>query len=55
MLKRMCLEQPRYWDCYLTPVLFAYREAPHESLGGFSPFELLYDCMAEKLEVPCKS
>ena len=42
MLKRMCSEQPRYWDRYLTPVLFGYREAPHGSLGGFSPFELLY-------------
>merc|ERR1711893_365423 len=42
MLKRMCAEQPRDWDRYLAPLLFAYREAPHESLGGFSPFELLY-------------
>ena len=42
MLKRMCSEQPREWDRYLAPLLFAYREAPHESMGGFSPFELLY-------------
>lgn len=42
MLKRMCAEQPKDWDRYLAPLLFAYREAPHESLGGFSPFELLY-------------
>ena len=42
MLKRMCAEQPRDWDRYLAPLLFAYREAPHESLGGFSPFEMLY-------------
>ena len=42
MLKRMCNEQPKDWDRYLIPLLFAYREAPHESLGGFSPFELLY-------------
>ena len=42
MLKRMCAEQPRQWDRYLAPLLFVYREAPHESLGGFSPFELLF-------------
>ena len=41
MLKRMCSERPRDWDRYLAPLLFAYREAPQESLG-FSPFELLY-------------
>ena len=41
MLRRMCLERPREWDRYLPAVLFAYREAPQESLG-FSPFELLY-------------
>ena len=41
MLKRMCSERPRDWDRYLSAVLFAYREAPQESLG-FSPFELLY-------------
>ena len=37
----MCSERPRDWDRYLSAVLFAYREAPQESLG-FSPFELLY-------------
>ena len=41
MLKRMCSERPRDWDRYISPLLFAYREAPQESLG-FSPFELLY-------------
>ncbi|XP_038057353.1 uncharacterized protein LOC119728962 [Patiria miniata] len=41
MLKRMCSEKPNDWDRYLPAVLFAYREAPQESLG-FSPFELLY-------------
>ena len=41
MLKRMCSERPRDWDRYVSPLLFAYREAPQESLG-FSPFELLY-------------
>ena len=29
------------WDEYLPYLLFAYREAPQESIG-FSPFELLY-------------
>ena len=41
MLKRMCAEKPKHWDRYINALLFAYREAPHESLG-FSPFELLY-------------
>ena len=41
MLKRMCAERPRDWDRYINPLLFAYREAPNESLG-FSPFELLF-------------
>ena len=41
MLMRMCAEQPKDWDKYIDPLLFAYREAPQESLG-FSPFELLY-------------
>ena len=41
MLKRLCAERPRDWDHYLSALLFAYREAPHESTQ-FSPFELLY-------------
>ena len=41
MLKRLCAERPKDWDKYLNPVLFAYRDAPQESLG-FSPFELVY-------------
>ena len=41
MLMRMCAERPKDWDKYIDPLLFAYREAPQESLG-FSPFELLY-------------
>ena len=41
MFMGMCAEKPRDWDRYLSAVLFAYREAPQESLG-FSPFELLY-------------
>ena len=41
MLMRMCAERPKDWDKYIDPLLFAYREAPQESLG-FSPFEFLY-------------
>ena len=41
MLRKMCSERPSDWDRYLPAILFAYREAPQESLG-FSPFELLY-------------
>ena len=41
MLVRLCNEQPREWDRYLEPLLFAYREIPQESTG-FSPFELLF-------------
>ncbi|XP_077541014.1 uncharacterized protein LOC144153239 [Haemaphysalis longicornis] len=41
MLRRMCAEQPREWDRFLEPLLFAYREVAQASTG-FSPFELLY-------------
>jgi len=41
MLKRMCSERPQDWDQYLDALLFAYREAPQESLD-FAPFEMLY-------------
>ena len=41
MLKRMAEEHPKEWDRYISPLLFANREAPHASTG-FSPFELLY-------------
>jgi hypothetical protein len=41
MIKKMCSEQPRLWDRYISPLLFAYRETPQASLG-FSPFELLF-------------
>ena len=41
MLKRMASEQPRMWDRYLNPILFAYRAAEHKSMG-FSPFQLMY-------------
>ena len=41
MLKRMCAEQPRDWDRYLAPLLFAYREAPHESLGFLLTFSMV--------------
>jgi hypothetical protein len=41
MLKKMCQEQPKDWDIYLSAVLSTYREVPQSSTG-FSPFELLY-------------
>lgn len=41
MLRKLCQEQPKMWDRYLAPLLFAYREVPQTSLG-FSPFELIY-------------
>jgi len=41
MLKRMCSERPPDWDRCINALLFAYREAPQESLG-FAPFEMLY-------------
>ena len=41
MLIRMSNEQPKEWDRFIDPLLFAYREVPQESTG-FSPFELLY-------------
>ena len=41
MLIRMCSEQPKEWDRFIEPLLFAYREVPQESTG-FSPFDLLY-------------
>ena len=41
MLRKLCSEQPKTWNKYLDPLLFAYREVPQESTG-FSPFELLY-------------
>lgn len=41
MLKKLAIEQPTKWDTFIPALLFAYREAPQDSLG-FSPFELLY-------------
>ena len=41
MLNKMCEEQPKDWDRYIDPLLFAYRETPQESTG-FAPFELMY-------------
>ena len=42
MLRRMISEQEKEWDRFIEPLLFAYQEVPVESLGGFSPFELIY-------------
>ena len=42
MLKRTVDDQPKEWDRFIKPLLFAYRDVPIDSLGGFSPFELIY-------------
>ena len=41
MLRKLCSEQPKQWNRYIAPLLFAYREVPQASTG-FSPFELIY-------------
>lgn len=41
MLRRMTADQPKEWPRFISPLLFAYREAPQSSLK-FSPFELVY-------------
>lgn len=41
MLRRVIQSEPKHWDRYIPPLLFAYRELPNESTG-FSPFELLF-------------
>ena len=41
IVKKLTAERPRDWDRYLPAALFAYREAPQESLG-FAPFELMF-------------
>jgi transposase InsO family protein len=40
-LKKLIVEQPKEWDRYLTPLLFALRDSVQEG-HGFSPFELVY-------------
>lgn len=40
-LRTLCFERPADWDKYFSASLFAYGDAPQESLG-FSPFELVY-------------
>ena len=50
MLRRMCAERPKDWDRYIDALLFAYREAPQESLG-FAPFELLYGSVNGPLQI----
>ena len=41
MFSRQCYEQPRWWHCFINPLLFAYWEARQEGTGFF-PFELMY-------------
>ena len=42
ILRKLASESPQEWDRYLMPTLFAIRSSSHESLGGFSPFEMIY-------------
>lgn len=41
MLKKVSTNDPKNWDRFLCPILFAFREVPQASTG-FSPFELLF-------------
>ena len=41
MLRKMCKNEPKTWNKFVEPLLFAYREVPQESTG-FSPFELMF-------------
>jgi len=36
----MATEQPRQWDRYLAPLIYALRTTPHASTG-YTPFELM--------------
>jgi transposase InsO family protein len=40
-LRKMIGEQPKEWDRYLAPILFALRDTVHES-HGYTPFELVF-------------
>lgn len=40
MLRRITSDRPKDWDRFLSPLLFAIRDSPQESLQ-FSPFELI--------------
>ena len=41
LLRKVAVKEGKDWDHLIPPLLFAYREVPHESTE-FSPFELLY-------------
>src|SRR6218665_3255634 len=40
-LRKLVKEQPKEWDRFLVPLLFALRDGVHEG-HGFTPFELVY-------------
>ena len=40
-LRKLIKEQPKEWDRFLVPLLFALRDGVHEG-HGFTPFELVY-------------
>jgi hypothetical protein len=41
-LRTLCANKPTSWPDHLDFALFAYRTSPLESLGGLSPFELMF-------------
>ena len=41
MLKRLCKDQPKEWNRFISPCLFALRQVVNESTG-FSPFSMIY-------------
>lgn len=47
-LKKLIVEEPKEWDRYLTPLLFALRDSVHEE-HGFTPFELVFGRSARGL------
>lgn len=47
-LKKLIVEEPKEWDRYLTPLLFALGDSVHEE-HGFTPFELVFGRSARGL------
>ena len=41
MIRKLVEDEPQFWDKFLQPLLFAYREVP-QTTTGFSPFELIF-------------
>ena len=41
MIQKCCIDKPKEWDVYLPMLLFAYRNAIHQTTN-YSPFELMF-------------